>query len=235
VRSFLFASLSAFFVVVSSVPSISAEPVSKPPCKTVLSKLKRWRIPLIAAAAASSALFAPEVYHDLHAQSLDRKHIGHGIYFDLKKITSLLEPENQMRLLNANENWEAITWDLVYKLHGDEHDSIELLPAPRNAEEYFCGQSDSRGMCRHKAIVLAETLNQLGIRAQLQIGKAPHQSWHMWVYLPDHDTVADPMAADMLPRNEYLAHYFPEREFPNFWIYNGNNWTLTPFEEGWFR
>jgi hypothetical protein len=143
----------------------------------------------------------------------------------------LKEPEK----LTQRSEAIRMTGDLVILLEGNYHRTVEILPAPREASTYFQGEACSRGCCRHKAIVLASVLRHYGIRAQLQIGKIA-DDYHMWVYLPDFDLVADPTSGTLETRAHYLKTALKGNDKHIVTLgYDWNNWTLTPIERGWFR
>lgn len=200
-------------------------------CKTFILRLKR---PILAASALAVATFLPSLTYDLYGAARGESHLGHGIYLDINKIESLLPKDDRALLIEPQKNVEKIVEVFNSLLSGDYDNTVTLIPKPREASSYFCGQSNSRGCCRHKAIVFASILRHYGIHANLQIGRSK-AGWHMWVYLPDQDLIADPTDGWISSRDEYMAKTFPNRTSHVVLGYDWNNWTLTPFERGWFR
>jgi hypothetical protein len=53
--------------------------------------------------------------------------------------------------------------------------------------------SNRRGVCRHKAVVLAEILNHLGISSVVKVDAPLDDQWHAWVYVRDLNLKLDPV------------------------------------------
>ncbi len=194
---------------------------------------------MIAVIGAATS-FVPSIGYGIHAASQGHRHLGHRIYFKWDDIKTKTHPALLPALADAKANQELIARYYSFKLSGsyDKESTMGFFQAPRKACEYLAGESDSRGVCRHKSIILKAILDELGIPAQIQIGYGKSSIPHMWVYLLELDMVADPTAGTVEPSEDFYTVFFdghPEKvnSIPRR-LFNFNNWWLTPFEQGWF-
>ncbi len=143
---------------------------------------------------------APTTYHNVHAMLKGQEHLGAGIYLDMDRVVEILTPAEREILFSTSRDTDAvkrIASLIASKLHGDFHDShCEYMPSHRSASSYFLGQSERRGVCRHKALIARGLLSQLGIQARLQHVVFP-DSEHLFVVLPDHNLAVEPTWASM--------------------------------------
>ncbi len=161
-------------------------------------------------------------HHDVAAVFGDEEHIGYGIYLDKDGILATFSEDEKELLKNPLENAETVIRFLTEKLSGDEdlsmlrnedggteesrhwysHDYFRGIKASR----FFIHDGQPRGVCRHKAKILAAVLNWLEIPARYEEamvdGESPFSS-HAFVYVPHLDLVADPMNNVVWPRAKY--------------------------------
>lgn len=157
------------------------------------------------------AAFATSVYHDASASAEGKQHIGSGIYFDMHDIESLLTREELDLVSRAKDNPVSVVQLFNSKLYGDYGNwGFYPVHSKRNAAEFMSGSSQQdRGVCRHKARVMAAILNHLGIEAHVESGTRLNEPylWHVWVYVPKLDVVADPTAGNILDAKAYRSEY----------------------------
>lgn len=156
----------------------------------------------------------PTAYQELSGKISGNEHIGLGIHLDLEKIESLLKPEELALLRSPTRTPQAVATMFANYLNGDYVDpGLTFWPVPKNASDYFRGQSCARGICRHKATVLAGLLQAYGIKARFEVGKGPDDglySGHQWVVLEESDEVVDPTSDSLasrgyiMPRDQYF-------------------------------
>ena len=94
----------------------------------------------------------------------------------------------------------------------------------RNATEFLKdSRYTDRGVCRHKARVLAAILKACGIHAVIQTGtkSGTPYLWHCWVYIPVLDKVADPTTGEIVNAATYQSEYAL--------VYDG-----IPLPSGWY-
>ncbi len=143
---------------------------------------------------------APTTYHNVHAMLKGQEHLGAGIYLDMDRVIEILTPAEREILFSTSRDTDAvkrIASLIASKLHGDFHDSrCEYMPSHRSASSYFLGQSEKRGVCRHKALIARGLLSQLGIQARLQHVVFP-DSEHLFVVLPEQNLAVEPTWASM--------------------------------------
>lgn len=164
---------------------------------------------------------APTIYHNLNARVQGLEHLGLGIYLDIEKVESLIKPDDLIYIKSPNRDPVKVASILSGYLHGDYvEQGLEVYPESRRASDYICGGSASRGMCRHKAVVLAGLLNHYGIEAHIEGGKQSFSKWrepgHVWVIIDRSDMVADPTSASLkdvgfvVRREDYLKQLMLE-------------------------
>lgn len=189
----------------SGLQAVDASEVLPPKrslCKKLIVKTAQMMV-------ISSALFSlPNIYHDLNASAQQKSHLGSGIYFDFELIWQelhpltreaieayWLEPEGQAKDVLS----QTVADLLANELYGDYEDKDKMpdfFPQQRDASTYFRGSDcDSRGVCRHKALILSATLEVIGIESRVMsaLGADAHR-WHTWVELPQYHLSIDPAA-----------------------------------------
>jgi hypothetical protein len=125
-------------------------------------------------------------------------HLGQGIFLDIENMEDALDSDQRLLLSDPQSNAVAIaaayTRLMIHDYDDSRGRSYELFPAPVSASEFLDGGSREGGTCRHKACVLAGTLRHYGIRVHeyTVAGDAERQA-HVFLYLPDHDAVFDPV------------------------------------------
>lgn len=143
---------------------------------------------------------APTSYHNVNAIAQGQEHLGAGIYLDMDQVIEVLSPSEREILYSTARDLESvkrIASLIASKLHGDYHDSgCEYWPSQRSASSYLLGQSETRGVCRHKALIARAIFSQLGIQARLQNVSFP-DSGHLYVVLPDYGLAVEPTWASM--------------------------------------
>lgn len=166
---------------------------------------------IFAAVIVAATSVVPTVFHGTNAAIQGKQHLGRGIYLDMDAVNGALREDERAVLDEAHSSPYAATQLLVDKLHGDYGNWLFTpFALPSDATEYLKGTGGKdRGVCRHKACILAGVLDAKGVKAVLQSGttyQTPYR-WHVWVYLPELEMVADPTSGRIVPRDEYLKEF----------------------------
>jgi hypothetical protein len=182
-------------------------PIALPKVKA---KTTACRKLLWAAASLVALSVTPTVYHDVAGYVSGERHIGHGIYLDYEKALTKFSASEKATLESHGADPLEKVRIITQKLRGD-YGSWIIYPfaAQSNASAFLDPQQKDRGVCRHKSCVLKAMLDEMNIRSELQCGNASGcpLRWHVWVYLPDYDMVADPTEGTLSPAKDYLARY----------------------------
>lgn len=198
------------------------------------------RIGAITSTSFVGISFTPTFIYGLDAHLQNKVHIGHGLYFDWEQVRAQTDPMILILMDNPKAHQKSIARYYTQLLSGDYEENLGLLilPTPRDASEFLANCSTQRGVCRHKSIILKAILDELGIPAQLQIGFGNEFIPHMWVYLPDLDFVADPTINGFMSSKTYYEGFFGDPNGAETFarqLLGFNNWSLTPYEMGWFH
>jgi len=151
--------------------------------------------------------------HTVAAKKMGYKFLGHGIYLDIKNIENILPQEVRELLKDIPKNKEKIVRIFNVMLAGDVEPSTDLgyvkYPPARFASSFFEGQSNQRGNCRHKNIILAAVLNHYGIKAEVTSGrfKERFSFGHAWVNISELNLIADPLRGGLFPPTDYLKEF----------------------------
>ncbi len=181
-----------FYLSLSPVDGANL-PQKKSLCIQVLKRVGAGAVTVLALMIGTS------VYHNVKAASKGEEHIGMGIYLNMNQIYELIpmglrKPALERRLTQSEQN--ALVYYLNDLLHGDydfQDQAPRFFPDAREAITYFKRMSNHRGVCRHKAVVLAEILNHLGISSVVKVDAPLDDQWHAWVYVRDLNLKLDPV------------------------------------------
>lgn len=176
-------------------------------------KKKRWycsRAVLTAAGLTVALTVAPGIVHSTSSYITGKDHIGHGIYMDMDRVMGKLSAEDRLLVESDKTPTQLKIQIFTTRLEGNYGNwMFSPVALPSRASDYLDPRNHDRGVCRQKACVLHSILDHLGIESNLQSGslqETPYR-WHVWVYVPELDMVADPTTGKMTPANEYYRGY----------------------------
>lgn len=176
-------------------------------------KKKPWycsRIVLAAAGVTALLTLAPAVVHSTNSLISGSDHIGHGIYMDMDRVLEKLPSEDRDRIDDPSVSIQDKVQIFASRLEGNYGNwGFSPVALPSHASQYLDPKNSDRGVCRHKSCVLNSILHELDIKSNLQSGTLsgkPYR-WHVWVYLPDLDMVADPTTGKIEPAKDYYRSF----------------------------
>lgn len=212
-------------------------------CKSIFERYA----PILGIVVSLAAI--PIVVTRVQSKKVDAPYIGFGIYFDWDRMIEKLSVEERNLLQDPSKNQEAIIKMFNSKLSGGRAsedgkdgninwETIILNPNEmRYASEYLDPEVKDRGVCRHKATILFEICNKLGLKAKLLRATAtdpdtkklekPQTFSHVYVYLPDFETIADPTNDEYMSANKYRSEFQITQE-SNFDLTRKLRGTYTP-------
>lgn len=182
-------------------------------CPNILKRIAKFTS-ISTSLAVVGYLFGPTFYYEMSDLLQEDEHIGYGIFLDMPKIISSLEPIERDLLKNPQKNKLKIFQLFTDKLSGD-YDEIagskssfeQWFPPKQFASNFFKGGSNKRGICKHKTQILGEILSRLGIEFKVGVyqdgNKLTALKQHAWIYIPSEDLVLDPTLGRVLPLKEY--------------------------------
>lgn len=168
------------------------------------------RVVLIAAGMTAVLGLGPGIVHSTGSVLSKNDHIGHGIYMDTDRVLEKLSSEERDKIEDPEVSIQEKVQIFTTRLEGNYGNWVfSPIALPSRASDYLDPSNPDRGVCRQKACVLNSILHHLKINSILQSGThsaTPHR-WHVWVYLPDLDMVADPTSGEMMPAKQYYQSY----------------------------
>jgi len=219
-------SLSMLLLIATASPVVIAGPTDVAPaaknssfCRRTLGKL----------ALVTGLLLSPTVLYEVRELPQGHRHIGHGIYLDMENIATLAPPDVAEALKNPRENQRKIAEWLVSELNGDFDLMVqafpELFPDAKSASSFFASSPDPRplrGVCRHKAAILAAVLGHYGIESDVWVGQVNGQSvWHAWVEFSDGSLAIDPTEGKLEKPAGFRQGYHQimrRNDYPLWWV-----------------
>lgn len=218
------------------VPSVSSSVVSDGVQSIHTKKgVSRCRRSLVRSVVLLLAVTSQTWGHHLYGWVTGEPHLGHGIHLDWPNVERRVGVAERRWFEDPRANQRALAEFFCKELAGDyeyrllylSRELRDYFPPARSASSYLIGGrgcEGRRGVCRHKVAVLGGILRHLEIPFAAERGRSPTTGgWHVWIYLPDLDMVADPTAGTVVPAAEYRAGFegIEPRETRLFGLLNG--------------
>jgi hypothetical protein len=170
--------------------------------------------------AVLAATVLPDTVYDINAYANGREHLGNRVYFSMDNILKTLSAEEREFVATYAKLGDQLGIVRFYniKLYGDyEQDTrdewwLNFFRSSRDASEFMQGQCNSRGICRHKSLILAAILRHYAIDAVVETGHAGEEfkfrNIHAWVRVhlrSGGDLIADPTTNQLMTTDEYYG------------------------------